>query len=56
MVIGQSVQQGEGHPLPGYQQQGDGHIVVALVVMELRGAFQNLQDDVNQLLLKHGPL
>lgn len=56
MVIGQCVQQGDGHPLPNYQQQRDGYIMVALVVMELRVAFQNLQYDVNQLLLKHGSL
>lgn len=56
MVIGQCVQQGDGHPFPNYQQQRDGYIMVALVVMELRVAFQNLQYDVNQLLLKHGSL
>lgn len=56
MEIGQRVQHGDGHPLPDHQQQGDGHIMVALVIMELWVAFQNLQYDVNQLLLKHGPL
>ncbi len=56
MEIGQSVQHGDGHPLPNDQQQGDGHIMVALVVMKLRVAFQNLQYDVNQLLLKNGSL
>lgn len=56
MVIGQSVQHGDGHPLPNHQQQSDRHIMVALVVMELGGAFQNLQYDVNHLLLKHSSL
>lgn len=54
VIIGECVQQGDGHSLPNYQQQSDSHIVVALVVMELRVAFQNLQYDVNQLLLKDG--
>lgn len=56
MDIGQRVQHGDGHPLPNHQQQRDGYIVVALVVMELRVTFQNLQYDVYQLLLKHGSL
>lgn len=56
MVIWQRVQHGNGHSLPNNQQQRDSDIVVALVVIELRVAFQNGQNDVYQLLLEHGPL
>lgn len=52
VMIGQRFQHGDGHPLPDHQQQRDSHVVVALVVVELRVAFQNLQDDVDELLLK----
>lgn len=51
MIIGKGVQHSNGHPLPNYEQQTDGHIMVSLIVVELRIAFQNLQYDVNQLLL-----
>lgn len=56
MVIWQSVQHGNGHSLPDNQQQRDGDIMVALVVVELRVTFQDVQNDVYQLLLEHSPL
>lgn len=56
MIIGQRFQHGDGHPLPNHQQQRDSHIMVALVVMELRVAFQDPQDDVDKLLLKRSSL
>lgn len=56
MVIWQRVQHGNGHSLPDNQQQRDGDIMVALVVVELRVTFQDVQNDVNQLLLEHSPL
>lgn len=56
MIIGERFQHGDGHPLPDHQQQGDGHVVVALIVMELRVSPQDLQDDVDELLLQHGSL
>lgn len=56
VVIGERVQHGDGHPLPHHQQQGHRHVVVALIVVQLRVALQDLQDDVDELLLKHGPL
>lgn len=56
MVIWQRVQHGNGHSLPDNQQQRDGDIMVALVVVELRVTFQDVQNDVYQLLLEHSPL
>lgn len=56
MVIWQRVQHGNGHSLPDNQQQRDGDIMVALVVVELWVTFQDVQNDVNQLLLEHSPL
>lgn len=53
MIIRQCVQQGDGHSFPNYQQQSDGHIMVALVVVQLSVTLQNLQYDVDELLLKH---
>lgn len=56
MKIGQSVQHGNGHALPNHQQQSHSHVMVALVVVELRVSLQHLQDDVDQLLLQNGSL
>lgn len=56
MVVWERVQHGNGHSLPDNEQERDGDIVIALVVMELRVALQNIQNDVYQLLLEHGPL
>lgn len=41
-----------GQPVPNHQEESDHDVVVALVVVQLRVALQDVEDDVNELLLQ----
>lgn len=56
-VVGrQFFHQGCGQPLAYHQQKRDHDVVVALVVVQLRVALQDEEDDVDQLFLQPFPL
>lgn len=52
MVSRQLLYQGCCQPLAEHQQKRDHNVVVALVVVQLRVAFQDEEDDVDQLFLQ----
>lgn len=48
--------EGRCQPLPNDEKERNHNVMVALVVMQLRIALQDVQDDVYQLLLQPRPL
>lgn len=48
--------QSRGQPVADHQQEGDHDVVVALVVVQLGVALEDVEDDIDELLLKPFPL
>lgn len=52
MMRGELFHQRGGQSVPHHQQEGDHDVVVALVVVQLRVALEDVEDDVDELLLQ----